>query len=96
MRLLSALDGIDGRPTAHLGRAGENAARDLEDEELQARPFAHGFRDDPARVRVVDDDFALLGRCGDLFGDLLDGVHFEELGEVVSEMEDQLRFPEMR
>ena len=50
MRLLSTLNGIDGRPTAHLGRASEDGTEDLEDEELQTRPFTHDFRDDPAWV----------------------------------------------
>ncbi len=85
VRLLSALGRIDRRPTAHLGRARKDGPHDLEDEELETGPFAHDFGDDPARVGVVDDDFSFLGgRCGDMFGDFLDGVHFEELGEVVS------------
>ena len=85
VRLLPALGGIDRRPAAHLGRASEKSPEDLEDEELETGPFAHGFRDDPAGVGVVDDDFSLLGgRGGDLFGYFLDGEHFEEFGEVVS------------
>ena len=88
MRLLSALCGIDSRPTTHLCRASEDGSSDLEDEELEACPFTHDFRDDPARVGMVDDDFPLLGGY-DLFGDLLDAIHFEELGEVVSDIINQ-------
>ena len=34
---------------------------------------------------MIDDDLALLGRGGgDLVGDFLDGVDFEEFREVVS------------
>ena len=87
MRLLSTFSGIDSRPTTHLGRASEEPSDDLENKELETGPFAHGFRDDPAWIGVVDDDFSFLGRrCGDSFGDFLDPVHFEELGEVVSDM----------
>lgn len=88
MRLLSALCGIDSRPTTYLCRASEDRPGDLEDEELEACPFTHDFRDDPAGVGVVDDDFPFLGG-GDLFGDLLDAIHFEKLGEVVSEVINQ-------
>ena len=85
MGLLPALGGIDSRPAAHLGRTSEDGSHDLEDEEFETRPFAHDFRDDPAGVGVVDDDFSFLGGgCGDTFGYCLDGVHFEEFGKVVS------------
>lgn len=85
MRLLPSLGRVHGRPAADLGRAGEDGAEELEDEELEAGPFAHGVGDDPARVGVVDDNFAFLGRgCDDLLGEFLDGVHFYEFGDVVS------------
>ena len=85
MRLLPAFDSINSRPAAHLGLASEDSSHDLKDEELDTGPFAHDFRDDPARVGVVDDDFAFLGSGGgDTVGYFLDGVHFEEFGEVVS------------
>lgn len=90
MGLFSTLGGIDSRPTPHLGRTCENGSDDLENEELGTRPFAHDFRDDPAWVGVIDDDFPFLGTgCGDSFGYLLDAVHFEELGEVVSDVTSQ-------
>lgn len=85
MSLLPALDRIDRRPAAHLSRAGEDGAHDQENQKSETGPFAHDFRLDPARVGVVDDDGALLrGGGGDLVGDFLDGVDFEEFGEVVS------------
>ena len=85
VRLLPALDGIDRRPAAHLGRAGEDSAHDEKHPKFETGPFANDFRLDPARVGVVDDDLALLrGGGGDLIGDFLDGVDFEEFGEVVS------------
>ena len=85
MGILSSLGGINSRPTAYLGRASKDGPDDLEDEELETRPFAHDFGDDPAGVGVVDDDFAFLGSgCADALGHFLDGVHFEELGEIIS------------
>ena len=83
MRLLSPLRSIDSRPTTHLRRPREDGSEDFENEELETGPFAHDFRDDPAWVGVVDYDFRFWG-CADFFGDFLDGVHFEEFGEVVS------------
>ena len=83
--LLPALDGIDRRPAPHLGRSGEDGAHDLEDEEFETGKLGYDFGFDPARVGVVDDDLALLGRGGgDLVGDFLDGVDFEQFGKVVS------------
>ena len=85
VRLLPALGRIDRRPAADLGRAGEDGAHDEKHQKFETGPFAYDFRLDPARVGVVDDDLAFLGRGGgDLFGDFLDGVDFEEFGEVVS------------
>lgn len=87
MRLLSTFSGIDSRPATNLGRASEEKSDNLKNEELETGPFAHDFCDDPAWVGVVDDNFSFLRRrCGDSFGDFLDAVHFEELGEVVSDI----------
>ena len=83
MRLLPPLRRINSRPTPHLRRPREERAEDFKREQLETGPFAHHFGDDPARVGVVDYDFG-LGGYADLGGDFLDGVHFEEFGEVVS------------
>ena len=61
VRLLPALSGIDRRPTTHFRRAREDGPKDLEHEEFQSGPFAHDFRDDPAWIGVVDDDFSFRG-----------------------------------
>lgn len=96
MRLFSTLSGIDSSPTTYFRRASEDGSEDLEDEELETCPFTHDFRDDPTWVGMVDDDFSFLGRRGDLFGYLLDGVHFEELGEIVSDITNQHIFNKCR
>lgn len=90
MGILPALGGIDSRPAAHLGRASEDGPHNFEYEEFETWPIADDFRHDPAGVGVVDDYFAFPGGGrGDLFGYFLDGVHFEEFGEVVSDFVDQ-------
>ena len=83
MRLLPPLSRIHSRPTPHLRRPREERSEDLKRKQLETGPFAHYFCNDPAGVGVVDDDFR-FGGCADLGGDFLDGVHFEEFGEVVS------------